>query len=248
MKILIGAPVRQGEKIFAEYLESLNQLLIPDGVEADAYFILNDCPELEKHLEPEQYETLNTGDVYTVNEETHIWTSDNLNKMSILRNRLLEKTLSESYDYLFMVDSDLILHPNTLIQLLSANKKLIANIFWTEGKPNTGKFWANCWDYDQCTQTNHRDWLKPGVHEVGGTGACFLISREVIEKGVSYSPISNIKCLYGEDRYFCIRAVCNGFKIYIDTHYRALHLYRPSIYEKYMKTKEDLSWRWRLNI
>ena len=38
MKILIGSPVRQDEKIFVEYLESLNQLLIPDGVEADALF------------------------------------------------------------------------------------------------------------------------------------------------------------------------------------------------------------------
>ena len=55
MKILIGAPVRQDEKIFAEYLESLNRLLIPDGVEADAYFILNDCPELKKYLEPDQF-------------------------------------------------------------------------------------------------------------------------------------------------------------------------------------------------
>lgn len=237
MKILIGSPVRQDEKIFKEYLESLNRLLIPDGVEADAYFILNDCPELEKYLEPDQFETLNTGDVYTVNEETHIWTTNNLNKMSTLRNRLLEKTLNGGYDYLFMVDTDLILHPNTLIQLLSSKKKLIANIFWTQEKPNSNYLWANCWDYDQCTQVNVKEWLRKGVYEVGGTGACFLISREVIEKGVNYSPISNIKCFSGEDRFFCIRAVCNGFKIYIDTHYPALHLYRPSIYEDYMKLK-----------
>ena len=136
-----------------------------------------------------------------------------------------------------MVDTDLILHPNTLIQLLSSKKKLIANIFWTQEKPNSNYFWANCWDYDQYTQVNVKEWLRKGVYEVGGTGACFLISREVIEKGVNYSPISNLKFIHGEDRYFCIRAVCNGFKIYIDTHYPALHLYRPSIYEDYIKSK-----------
>ena len=46
MKILIGAPVRQDEKIFAEYLESLNRLLIPDGV-SRCLFHLNDSLNLK---------------------------------------------------------------------------------------------------------------------------------------------------------------------------------------------------------
>lgn len=237
MKILIGSPVRQDEGVFIEYLKSLDQLLIPKDIEAHRYFILNDCEYLTKHLKPNEYEILNTGDEYVCNEQTHVWSKDNLNKMSILRNKLLKKVLDEGYDYFFMVDSDLILHKNTLLQLLSSQKELVANIFWTEDSPGSNRFWANCWDYDQCTQENMKDWIKPGLYEIGGTGACFLIHRSVIEKGVDYSPISNIKCFFGEDRFFCIRAICNGFKIYIDTHYPSLHLYRPSIYQEYMKYK-----------
>lgn len=237
MKILIGSPVRQDEEIFIEYLKSINKLLVPKDAEVDAYFILNDCPELAKHLKDGQYEILNTGDEYVCNEETHVWSTENLDKMSTLRNRLLKKVTDGGYDYLFMVDADLILHPNTLIQLLSDDKDLVANIFWTEEKPGIDRFWSNCWDYDQCTQVNVKDWIKPGVYEIGGTGACFLISRKVIEAGSDYSPISNIKYLRGEDRFFCIRAVCHGFKIYVDTHYPAVHLYRPSVYQEYIKFK-----------
>jgi hypothetical protein len=239
MRILIASPVRQDEGIFIEYLKSLDNLIIPEGVEIDRYFILNDCENLSKYLKTNEYEILNTNDEYITNEQTHIWSSDNINKMSILRNRLIDKVLNEGYDYFFMVDSDLILNPNTLKQLLSTGKDLVSNIFWTESNPNSKEYWPNCWEYDQCTseQESVRQWLKPGTYEVGGTGACFLISRKVLEKGVNYSPISNIKNLQGEDRFFCVRAVCNGFKIFIDTHYPATHLYRPSLYKDYMKFK-----------
>ena len=47
----------------------------------------------KKYLEPDQFETLNTGDVYTVNEETHIWSTDNLNKMSTLRKQTIRKNI-----------------------------------------------------------------------------------------------------------------------------------------------------------
>jgi hypothetical protein len=62
-----------------------------------------------------------------------------------------------------------------------------------------------------------------------------LISRKALSAGVNYSPIQNIRCIEGEDRFFCIRAICNGFKLYIDTHYPALHLYRQADYEAYKR-------------
>lgn len=240
MKILIGSPVRQDEPTFIEYLKGIDKLLVPKDAQVARYFILNDAdPALKKHLQPHEYEEFNTGDEYITNEETHHWSPENLSKMSILRNRLIKKVLDEGYDYFFMVDSDIVLQQQTLLQLLSDKVDLVANIFWTEGTPGSGLMWCNCWMYDQCTygREDAERWLQPGVYEIGGTGACFLISRKVLEAGVNYTPIKNIQAFHGEDRWFCIRAVCAGFKIYIDTHRPVAHLYRPSVYEAFMKLR-----------
>lgn len=237
MKILIGSPLKQDPNVFREYLKSLDRLVIPDGVEVDRFFVVNDCPEVLDQLKPDEYTVINTGDIYTVTEQTHIWTVANLAKMSRLRDVLLERVINGGYDALFMVDTDLILHPMTLCQLISNQKDLCAEIFWTKAKPDGDEVWPNCWDVDQCAyfQGSFAKWHKPGVYRVGGTGACFLISRRAIEAGCDYSPIPCIyKALNGEDRHFCIRAYAIGFEIFVDTHYPALHLYRPSDYEKYM--------------
>lgn len=237
MKILIGSPVRQDANIFIEYIKGLDKLLIPKDAQVDRFFILNDCPELKQYLKPGEYEEYNTGDEYVTTEQTHHWTEDNLSKMCKLRNRLARKVLDGGYDYLFMVDSDIVLQPMTLMQLLADKKEIVANIFWTEGEPGSNHYWSNAWDYDQCSYDNPYTWLNAGLYEIGGSGACILIKREVFESGVDYTPIHNIRCFWGEDRWFCIRAVCAGYKIWLDTHYPVMHLYRPSVYEEYMRLR-----------
>jgi len=79
----------------------------------------------------------------------------------------------------------------------------------------------------------------PGVYKVGGLGACTLISRNAISKGVSYDEIYNIT-FWGEDRHFCIRAAALGIELFVDTHFPAFHIYRRSdlktlgLYKKYL--------------
>lgn len=239
MKILVGGPARQDEKVFIEHLKGIAQMLVPADAQVDRYYILNDCPELKQYLDPEEYEEVNTGDIYITNERTHIWTPDNLDKMSMLRNRMIKKVLDGGYDYWFMVDTDIVVNKHTLMQLLHDKKDIVAALFWTEGEPGSGLFWANCWMHDQCTydQNDARRWSEPGLYQVGGTGACMLVHKRVYGAWVDYTPIHNIKCLRGEDRWFCIRAVCNGFDIWIDSHHPVVHLYRPSIYQEYMKLR-----------
>jgi hypothetical protein len=239
MKVLIGGPVRQDKDIFIEYVKSLRALELPENCKADRYFIFNDC-DLSDCLEPgEGFEFINTGDAFACTEQTHDWSYINYDKMHILRNRMLELTLTGGYDYYFLVDSDLVLRPQTLRHLLAQEKDLIAELFWTPLEPGGGWCWQNAWEYDQATASNEAiaQWRQPGVYPVGGTGACFLINRRVIEAGVSYTPIRNIRCFYGENRWFCIRAIVAGFDIFIDTQCEPLHLYRRSTYEQY-KTGE----------
>ena len=154
--------------------------------------------------------------------------------MHALRNETIKRALEIGADYFFSVDTDLILHPKTLTQLLTADCDIISNIFWTNG-------WCNAWMYDQAAGMS-QEWKTPGVYKVGMTGACMLVKRRVLEAGVDYTPIPNIKkCLWGEDRHFYIRAACAGFDMYVDTHFPAVHLYTETDYINFMNNKGALS-------
>ncbi|MPM42650.1 hypothetical protein SDC9_89317 [bioreactor metagenome] len=156
--------------------------------------------------------------------------------MSRLRNHMLEYALAGEYDYYFLVDSDLILRPETLRHLLDQKKELIAELFFTEYTPGSGSFWMNAWEFDQYSSNEAMldKWMnQPGVYPCGGTGACFLMSSRVFQAGVNYDPISSLRCLWGEDRWFCLRAVVHGFEIFVDNQCRPIHLYRRSVYEQY---------------
>lgn len=239
MKILIGAPVRQSKEIFELYLESLNNLEIPEGCEVKKAFIFDNCPELKECLgEDDLYTNYFSHDEYKVDETTHHWDWSKPMKVGRLKNFLLQKTIDIDFDYFLLVDSDLILHPKTLVQLLSAKKDLVAEIFWTRWTPEDIES-PNAWDYNSYEfkhENRLSEWKTPGLYETGMSGACFLISKKVIQSGVLYEPIHNLN-IWGEDRWFCIRAAVHGFKVYLDTHYPATHLYRPSDVDKYKQSK-----------
>lgn len=238
-KILIAAPVRQSEKVFTEYLESLDRLQIPDGTVCDRAFYLHGCPELRELLRPEDTVFYNDRDAdYEAAEDTHRWSGAALSEVAGMKNALLELCRTAGYDYIFFVDSDLILHPTTLQVLLSRGKDICAEIFWTRWENGGGELAPNCWDYDFYSFADGAArYQKSGCVETGGTGACILISRRVIEAGVNYNPIKNLPMTQWEDRAFCIRAVCAGFDLFIDTTRPARHLYREAEYQRYMEKK-----------
>ena len=225
IKVLIAAPLRQDPKIFREYQKGLDQLIIPDGVQADRFFVVNDCPEVIPEIRDAEWIEVNSENVTIYHD--HIWTNDLVDQMAYYRNLTIRKALDGGYDYLLSVDTDLVLEPHTLQQLLEDQKDIVAGLFWTNG-------WSNAWMYDQAAGYDP-EWSKPGLYKVGMSGALILISRKVLEAGVDYTPIPVIrKALFGEDRHFCIRAVCAGFQIWGDSHCLPVHLYKEPDYRKYM--------------
>ena len=224
-KVLIAAPLRQKPKIFREYQKGLDGLIIPDGVTADRFFVVNDCPEIIPEIRNAEWIENNSENVTMY--QNHLWTGELVSRMSEMRNQTIRKALDGGYDYLLSVDTDLVLEEHTLQVLLETGKDIVAGLFWTNG-------WSNAWLYDQA-DGYQKEWEKPGLYRVGGTGALILISRKVMEAGVDYSPIPNLrKAVFGEDRHFCIRAVCNGFDIWADSHCIPVHLYREQDYAYFM--------------
>jgi len=234
-KVLITAPVRQDEETFLLYLESLRDLEVPEGFQVDKMFYFHNCEELATHLKgAEFYKVLNDETTYKCDDNTHEWKGENFNKVIGMKNCLLKDGLD--YDYVFLVDSDLILRKETLKQLVKADKEMVVNVFWTKWQSDTQPM-PNAWNIDHygIIPNALEKWKEKGLYPIGMGGACTLLKRSVLEKGVNFSPIPNVSFSVWEDRAFCIRAMCAGVQPWLDTHYPAIHLYRESELEKYKK-------------
>ena len=225
-RVLIAAPLRQDPQIFEEYQKGLDSLIIPDDCMVDRFFVVNNCEEVKPYIRRADWVEINTDNCMMY--RNHLWTGELVSAMSAYRNLTIRKALEGGYDYLLSVDTDLVLEPHTLEYLIRADKDCVAGLFWTNG-------WSNAWMYDQAEDNNRPEWQIPGTYQIGGSGALFLIKRKVLEAGVDYTPIPNLrKAVFGEDRHFCIRAVCNGFEIWADSHCLPVHLYTRKHYDQYM--------------
>lgn len=238
MKVLISAPVHQKAHIFNEYLNALDHLLIPEPVQqVDRFFIFHNCEELIPMVQNQAfYVAYNTSPSYQVDEITHRWTDKAVAQVAGMKNAIIKIFLKGDYTHLFLIDSDLVLHPMTLSKLLEEDKDIIAECFWTKWNPAQPEM-PNAWDfntYEFFPDRNIEDWKIAGVYPVGMTGACTLIKRKVLEAGVDFARVYNLS-FWGEDRHFCARAAVHGFGIWLDTHYPPVHLYRES---EYLRFKE----------
>lgn len=248
-KVLIAAPVRQNADIFKAYLKHLDELTIPEGVSVDRLFCLHNCPELKEYLRPNQYIEYSNENDYQANEYTHNWTEKGVADVAEMKNTLAYLAIKQEYDYVFFIDSDLMLQPQTLNSLLQADKDIIAEIFWTKWTPQSEPQ-PNAWDYDHYNFVGGYDRYKEkGVLLTGGTGACILIKTDVFINGVNYNPVYNVEFSYrGEDRAFCVRAAARDYQIWIDTNYPCRHLYRQSEFEAYKIDIEKGVDIWGLNL
>ncbi|WP_339268266.1 glycosyltransferase [Paenibacillus sp. FSL R5-0470] len=252
VRVLIGSPIHQKPMVLKEFLNSLLRLNIAD-IELDFHLVDdNDDEESRRLLQEFQsmgdhiyLQSSGFHDAYIRNDTTHFWNTNLVWKVANFKNLMINRAQTLNYDYLFLIDSDLILHPDTLRHLIGTNKDIISEVFWTQWQPET-MFQPQVWMHDEYNQWEllpgeklqpeeinrrfHEFIAKmriPGIYEVGGLGACTLISQHAIKTGVSYNQIRNIS-YWGEDRHFCIRAAALGIPLFVDTHYPALHLYRDS--------------------
>lgn len=253
-KILIGSTIYQKPVILKYFLNSLsslntknidlNYLFIDDNVNNESSTLLEEFSEKQRNVRIINSNRKGNFN-YVTDENTHHWNDSLVWKVAELKNSIIQTANEEDFDFLFLIDSDLILHPDTLNQLINSKKDIISNIFWTKWQPHLPEL-PQVWMFDEYEQyykkggeilndeekiNRHKEFISklrvPGVYEVGGLGACTLISKNAISHGVNFKEIKNVS-FWGEDRHFCIRAQALGFDLFVDTNYPAYHLYRDS--------------------
>ena len=255
-RVLVGSPIRQKLKILHEFLESLHRLeekqhsldflLIDDNEQEESKKLLEIFAQAKGPkctIQPAIFTRETTP--YICNETTHHWKDSIIWKVAAYKDRIIQEARAGDYDYLFLVDSDLVLHPRTIDQLILAKRDIISNIFWTKWIPDQIAL-PQVWVSDHYTLFEHgiqeqlsnqeiakrqRTFLerlrKPGIYEVGGLGACTLISKAALKREISFKRIKNLT-FWGEDRHFCVRAAAMDLSLFVDTHLPAYHIYRDS--------------------
>ncbi|MDR6554654.1 glycosyltransferase [Paenibacillus qinlingensis] len=254
MRVLIGSPVCQAPSILRLFLQSLHLLSVPtaevhylfidDNSDGESKQLLRQFQE--DHLEQTTifHENATSGNYYR-DQLTHHWNDKLIWKVAVFKNRIIEHALENDYDALLLIDSDLLLRPETLDKLLESDKSIISEIFWTHWQTNSiplPQVWVSdeyimferigreVLSKEQEIVRQHRFLARlrqPGVYEVGGLGACTCIRKDALQKGVNFNKINNLS-FWGEDRHFCIRAQVLGFSLFVDTHYPAFHIYRET--------------------
>lgn len=251
-KVLIASSVRQKKTILEQFLLSLFDLNL-NGLDVDYAFVDDNddksASNLLRNFRPMQsrvcfFEAGPIQEPYVRDESNHYWSNSLISRVANNKDSLLQHAIREQYDYILLVDSDLLLHPETVWHLLTCQRDIVSEVFWTRW-PDVQEL-PNVWLMDEYklyttergekiddNEENRRSnyflklLRKPGIYKVGGLGACTLISRKALAAGVCFQEIYNLT-FQGEDRYFCIRAVAMGFELFADTCYPCYHIYRDS--------------------
>ena len=251
-RVLVGSPIYQKPAILKEFLKSL-QRLQQTKIQLSFLFFDDNQDELSKQL-LSQFEnenqsvtvlSSNHNDEYLSDDRTHYWNEQLVWKVASMKNQIIQHAIDKDYDYLFLVDSDILLYPQTIEHLISSGKDIISEIFWTKWQPEAHEqpqVWMsdeyNQWEQvrgerlsDEEKSSRYQEFIQkmrtPGIHQVGGLGACTLINKRALHAGVNFNEISNLS-FWGEDRHFCVRAAALGFPLYVDTHFPAYHIYRTT--------------------
>lgn len=250
-KILIGSPICQDPMVLHAFFMSLRRLkisdyevhfqFIDDNHNALSKVFLSDFQKAVPNVVIEQPSNEPVASLYI----NHSWSHDKIQKVAAYKDGMIDRVRREGFDYLFLIDSDILLHPQTIDHLIQQEKDIIAEVFWTKWTENAveqPQVWMSDF-YNQfekkpgekLTQKEEKirtfNFFKklrvPGVYNVGGLGACTLISNAAAEKGISFEQIDNLT-FWGEDRHFCVRATVLGIGLFVDTQYPAYHVFRPS--------------------
>lgn len=237
-KILHFSPVRKSSEIVKLHLESLKKLNYK-GFELHFSFFDDNIDEGSSLLLKEFITSTENAFLHKFELDNNLnyngpkrWVPSLYDRITIIKDKAIDFFLKNNYDYLFLTDSDLIIHHRTLGNLIDQKKDFCSSIFWTHFD-NTVTFTPNAW-YSKHLGFNKIDLLnfrKKGTFPVDFTGACTLLSRKILEEGVSFKKIPIINYL-GEDKHFCIRASVMGYQAFVNTEYPAFHLYNSSNIEK----------------
>ncbi len=146
-------------------------------------------------------------------------------------NIIREKVLNEEYDYLLILDQDVIPPKDVIEKLMAHNKDVVSALYFGHHDINgVAKVMPFAWVFSkEIKDWNNTGYLvedeiwMPKLFKIAFAGmGCILIKREVLEK---------VKFRYSlemdawDDRWLGVDVWENGFEYYLDNNVKCKHLY-----------------------
>lgn len=223
MRVMIGCPVRNRAWILPQYLQYLTALVYPPD-QVEYCFVINDSQDKTEALLQEFARRFPVRLLYDNSSRPGGWRRGfyRFDRLAELRNRLLEAFLQSDCDYLLSVDSDILVPPHALQQLLRAEKDMISALVWNGAEIGDDQFY-NIFAWEKGRLLPIRDFPRDRVFPVDCTGAACLINRRVIEAGARYNS------RWGpEDIGFCKEVQELGFAIFCHGAVECVHVMMPA--------------------
>jgi hypothetical protein len=251
--VIVGSAVRKNAVTVAAWLQGLAWQVVPRNVQL-LHVFLDDGLDPDARALLDAFVAQRGGFVWDspakgqpdFSDEgwTHQWSGSAMERVGALKDSILRLAIQNRAEAVFLVDADLILDPMTLTSLWSVPEQIVSACFWTawskvpaEHPPvHSGpQVWLQHpyglagrgmeeWEF-------RRRLIDRQLTEVGGLGACTLIRREALLRGVSFAPwpgntLEGIG--QGEDRHFCMRASALHLRLMADPWPDIFHIYhRP---------------------
>lgn len=192
---------------------------------------------------------------------TRNWTGSAFGRVAKLKDALIEQALKGGFDYLWLVDADVLCDRYTLQSALDCEVPIVSSVYWTQWQLPSEDLKAyvhagpQVWQRGTYDMTGRMDeatfrgrlMQRARLHlPEGGLGACTLIRRDAMEKGVRFAffrpnPMGQGGMQDGEDRHFCARAHSLHIPLFADAWPDIYHAYHTKHYERIPEMVERLS-------
>ena len=252
---MVGTSLRKPANILKAYLQSLAWQVVPPNVDLRFIFV-DDGLDDEAGRVLQEFFKDHEGGVLTDNSRgpthdfsdthpvTHQWSESAMRRVGQHKDQILAYAREHRAEAVWLADADLIMDPMTLTSLWSVPEQIVCGVYWTRWSKNPPEM-QPVHAGPQVWQTHpyglggngmeewelRRELINRQLVQVYGQGACTLIRRGALQKGVSFAPWPSNTApglMQGEDRHFCIRAEALHIKMVADGWPDIFHIYhRP---------------------
>lgn len=159
------------------------------------------------------------------------------------RECLAANAVTQGFDWVFWLDSDMTFTPTILEDLLKNDRDICAGLFFRRKPPCTPAYWSRLrmGIGDDKEEVPLLDYPRDTPFEVDAMGMAAVLMRtkvlaEMLERyGATFHPLKG----YGEDISFCIRAKNMGYSLYVDPRVKVGHKAQTIVTEEtYLALKD----------
>jgi hypothetical protein len=250
--ILIAAPIQNRAWILPHYLEHIKKINYPKNL-IRIYWIVNNSQDatlliLRKFKEENKSEYLDieieiddSPKVFEDKRETETREKYTYSFLSYLRNKMLKKTVKRKCDYLFSCDTDILVSPDIIKNLMAFNKSCVSSLIYN-GYELFDEFWKfpnilkkdNQGGYTHIVN-NYTSYPskcpKDKLISTEFTGACFLAKGETCDK-VEYRKMPQ-----GEDQWWSEKMLESGYELWCSPYNFSKHIMSEKWLGKYLNNE-----------